>query len=317
MGRSTLISRDATSVLAPPGATSGPPAARSSAPGACVPALRSGRLSGFKLSKRKVAYTTVDPPTPVTKMRKEGAVVPPETNPPAPSESPSVEKGSIGAHVSPARSSSQGMGENPQESAPVTSRAPEAPASGSASEASRAQEPPVLQAVVTIPSPLPPTVSLIPSPSASPDILERTLLEMTRLRDDLQGADPLLVAGRLELVSVWLRSDVSVRAALSQAVAASKKEKQAAARAAATREAALKDVETAKSRCQALEAELKALCNKCAEEARGRQAEEEKMQAREDGIMGRDAELEQSAKAQAIERGRLEELERKVKVEQA
>ena len=41
------------------------------------------------------------------------------------------------------------------------------------------------------------------------------------------------------------------------------------------------------------------------------------MKAREDAVKGRNTELEQSAKAQAIERGRLEELERKVKAEEA
>ena len=41
------------------------------------------------------------------------------------------------------------------------------------------------------------------------------------------------------------------------------------------------------------------------------------MKARENAIKGRDAGLEQSAKAQATERGRLEELERKVKAEKA
>nr|XP_040251889.1 formin-like protein 5 [Aegilops tauschii subsp. strangulata] len=152
-------------------------------------------------------------PTPVAKKRKEGVVVPSGTNPPAPSESPSMEKGSIGAHVSPARSSS--------------------------------------------------------------------------------------------------------RAALSHAVATSEKEKQAAAEAAATREAALKDAEAAKSCCQALEAELKTLRSERAEGAHGHQAEEEKMKALEDAVKGRDTELEESTKVQAIERGQLEELERKVKAEVA
>lgn len=41
------------------------------------------------------------------------------------------------------------------------------------------------------------------------------------------------------------------------------------------------------------------------------------MKAREDAVKGRDAELEQPAKAHAVERGRLEELEWKVKVEKA
>nr|XP_020148332.1 nucleolar and coiled-body phosphoprotein 1-like [Aegilops tauschii subsp. strangulata] len=252
-GRSALISRDAAPALTPPGAASGPSAAPSSVPGARAPAPQASRLSGFKLTNRRVDYAAVDRPTPVTKKRKEGAVVPLETNPPTPLASPSVEKGGIGAHVSPARLSSQGMGENPrEESAPMASLAPEAPASDSAAEASEAQEPPASQAM-----------------------------------------------------------------APSQAVATSEKEKQAAAQAAATREAALTDVEAAKSRCQALEAELKTLRNESAEEARGRQAEEEKMKAREDAVKGRDAEPEQSAKAQAVERGRLEELERKVKAEEA
>ncbi|KAM3226839.1 hypothetical protein ACQJBY_059053 [Aegilops geniculata] len=41
------------------------------------------------------------------------------------------------------------------------------------------------------------------------------------------------------------------------------------------------------------------------------------MKAREDAIKGHNTELEQSAKAQTIERGRLKELERKVKAEEA
>ena len=174
--------------------------------------------------------------------------------------SPPVEKGTIGAHVSPARSSSRGLGENPrEESAPVAPLAPEAPASGSAAEVSKAREPLVSQAVVTIPSPPPPAAPLIPGPSASPDVLERALLEMAQLREDLQGADSHLVAGCLELVSGWLHSDVSVRATLSQAAATSEKEKQAAAKAAADREAARKDAEAAHDRCRELEDELKSL----------------------------------------------------------
>ena len=39
------------------------------------------------------------------------------------------------------------------------------------------------------------------------------------------------------------------------------------------------------------------------------------MKAREDAVNGRDAELEQSARAQAAERSRLEELEKKVAAE--
>nr|XP_040258269.1 actin cytoskeleton-regulatory complex protein PAN1-like [Aegilops tauschii subsp. strangulata] len=134
---------------------------------------------------------------------------------------------------------------------------------------------------------------------------------MTLLREDLQGADPRLVAGRLELVSGWLHSDVSIRAATSE------KDKQVAAQASAAREVALKDVEAAQDRCRVLEAELKTRCSERAEEARGRKAEEEKMKAREDAMKGRDAELEQLAKAQATEHSRPEKLEQKVEAEKA
>nr|XP_020177113.1 paramyosin-like [Aegilops tauschii subsp. strangulata] len=136
---------------------------------------------------------------------------------------------------------------------------------------------------------------------------------MTRLREDLQGPDRHLAAGRLELVSGWLYSDASVRATLSQAAVTSEKERQAGAQAAAAREVAPKDAETAQDRCRALEAEMKNLRDLRAEEARGRQAEEEKMNAREDAIKDRNAEQ----KAQAAERSRLEELERKVEAEKA
>nr|XP_020181021.1 uncharacterized protein CG45076-like [Aegilops tauschii subsp. strangulata] len=205
-GRSALISRGAAPALTLPRAAFGPSAAPPSAPGARAPAPQAGRLSGFKLSKRKVNYTSVDQPTPAAKKRKEAAVVLLGTNPPALAVSPSMEKGS---------------------------------------------------------------------------------------------------------------SDVSVRAALSQATVTSEKEKQAAAQAAAAREAALKDVEAAQDRYRALEAELKTLRNERVEEARSRKVEEEKMKAWEDAIKGRDPELEQSAKAQATERGGLEELERKVEAEKA
>nr|XP_020165907.1 tol-Pal system protein TolA-like [Aegilops tauschii subsp. strangulata] len=140
---------------------------------------------------------------------------------------------------------------------------------------------------------------------------------MAQLQEDLQGTDSHLVAGRLELVSGWLHSDVSVRATLSQAAATSERKKQAAAQAAASRKAALKDVEAAQHRYRALEDELKTLHNEHAEEARSRKAEEEEMKSREDAVKGRDAELEQAARAQAAEHGWLEELERKVKAEKA
>nr|XP_040256276.1 tol-Pal system protein TolA-like [Aegilops tauschii subsp. strangulata] len=150
-----------------------------------------------------------------------------------------------------------------------------------------------------------------------PDVLERTLSEMTQLREDLQGADRRLMAGRLELVYGWLHSNVSVRAMLSQAAANSKKDREAVAQAMATREVALKDAEAAKDRCRSLEAELETARKERAKEARGRKAEEEKMKAREDAIRDRDAKLEQLAKAQATKRGLLEELEQNLQAEKA
>ena len=92
-------------------------------------------------------------------------------------------------------------------------------------------------------------------------------------------------------------------------MAASEEEKQAATQAAAAREVAVKDAAAAQDRCKALEAELTDLCDKHAEEARDRQAEEERMKAWENAVRGRDAELARSAEAQATERGRLEKLE--------
>ena len=136
--------------------------------------------------------------------------------------------------------------------------------------------------------PPPSAVLLTPGSSASPDVLERALFEMARLREDLQGAEPLLAAGRLELVSGWLHSDMSVRVALSQVAATSEGEKRAAAQASVAREAALKDAEAAQDRCRVLEAELKILREEHAGDAHGCKAEEERMKAREDAINGLD-----------------------------
>nr|XP_020146409.1 actin cytoskeleton-regulatory complex protein pan1-like [Aegilops tauschii subsp. strangulata] len=305
-GRSALISRDESATPTPPGAASRPSAAPSSAPGARAPAPQATRLSGFKLSKRRVDYNAVDQTPPAAKKRMENTETLPGTEPPAAAAPPSMEKGSDGARTSPVRSSSRGLEEHPrEESAPVAPLAPEALMSGTTIEVPKAQEPP------------PPAAPLIPGPSASPDVLEHAPLEMAQLREDLQGADSHLVAGHLELVSGWLHSDVSVRATLSQAAVTSEKEKQAAARATTARESALKDAEAAQDRCRVLETELKTLRDERAEEARGRKAEEEKMKAREDAVKDRDAKLEQSAKAHATERSWLEELEQKVKAEKA
>ena len=64
-------------------------------------------------------------------------------------------------------------------------------------------------------SPPPSAALLTLDPSASPDILERALSALTLLREDLQGTDRRLVAGRLELISGWLHSDVVISAELS------------------------------------------------------------------------------------------------------
>ena len=124
--------------------------------------------------------------------------------------------------------------------APVAPLAPEAPVADAAAEVPKAQEPPVSQAMATLPPP-PSAAPLVPGPSASSDVLDRALSEMAQLREDLQGTDSHLVAGRLELVSGWIHSDASVRAALRQAATASEEEKQAANQAAAAREAEVKD----------------------------------------------------------------------------
>ena len=84
----------------------------------------------------------------------------------------------------------------------------------------------------------PPTPSAVVSLTPS-TVLDRAAAEMGRLQEDLQGAGPRLVAGRLELVSGWVHSDASIRVALSQAVSALEEEKQATSQAKATRDAAL------------------------------------------------------------------------------
>nr|XP_020186152.1 brain acid soluble protein 1-like [Aegilops tauschii subsp. strangulata] len=220
-GRSALISRDDAPVLTLPGAASVLSAAPSSVPGARAPAPQAARLSGFKLRKRR-DYAAVDQPTPLAKKRKEEAVVLFETKSPAMAAPSSVEKGSDSARASPARSSSRDLGERPpKEAAPVAPLAPEVPTSGSVAGVPKAQELPASQdMVMTLPPPSPAAL-LTKDPSASPDVLEHGLSVLTLLREDLQGTDRCLVAGRLELIFGWLHSNVSVRAALSQATAAS------------------------------------------------------------------------------------------------
>ena len=89
---------------------------------------------------------------------------------------------------------------------------------------------------------------------------------MAQLREDLQGTDSHLVVERLELVSGWLHSDVSVRATLSQAAADSDKDREAIAQAVAAREVALKDARAAQDCCRSLEAELEIVWRELAKE---------------------------------------------------
>ena len=118
------------------------------------------------------------------------------------------------------------------ESAPMAPLAPEVPVLGAADEVPAVPGSAVSQALVMMS--LPPTVaSPLPGPSAPAAVLERALAEMTQLQADVLSADPRLVAGRLELATGWLHSDLAIRVALGQAVAASEKEKQSAANAAA------------------------------------------------------------------------------------
>nr|XP_020177567.1 uncharacterized protein LOC109763120 [Aegilops tauschii subsp. strangulata] len=236
---------------------------------------------------------------PAVKKRKEEAVILLGAKSPAAAAPSSAGKGSDSARASPTRSSSRDLGERPlEEAAPIALLAPEVLVSGSVARASRALEPPASQAMVTMLPPPSPAAHLTPDPSASPDILERALSALTLLQEDLQGADRRL-------------------AALSRVAADSERDTQAIAQAAAAREVALKDAGAAQDRCRLLEAELKTMRSEGADETRGRKAEEEKMKAWEDAVRGRDAELEQLAKAQASERSRLEKLEQKVEAEKA
>ena len=89
--------------------------------------------------------------------------------------------------------------------------------------------------VVTQPS-SPPTPPTVASPTT---VLDRAITELDRLRQDLLGADPHLIAGRLELASGWIRSDASIRATLVQASTACDEEKHAVHEAKVARDAAL------------------------------------------------------------------------------
>ena len=91
--------------------------------------------------------------------------------------------------------------------------APEVLASGAVDKVPAAPEPAISRALAT--TSLPPTAAPpLPGPSAPAAVLERALAEMTQLQADVLSADPCLVAGRLELASGWLHSDLAVRVAL-------------------------------------------------------------------------------------------------------
>ena len=122
-------------------------------------------------------------------------------------------------------------------SAPMAQATPEVSLPDAIATAVGAQQVLPQDAVVTLPSspPTPPT-DVSPTPST---ILDRAAAELDRLRQDLLGTDPCLVAGRLELASGWIRSDASIRAALVQASTACDEEKQAVLGAKAARDTAL------------------------------------------------------------------------------
>nr|XP_020185103.3 caldesmon-like [Aegilops tauschii subsp. strangulata] len=288
-----------------------------------VAGLAAGPL-GSVLLKRPRNCAAVDQSTSLAKKKKEEAATSSRAQQPGLAAPPLVQRGGEGTPTSPARSSSRGLADHPEEEvASLAKLAPEAPISGSPADVTKAKKPHVSpfaivsSQVLITPQPPPPVMPLVRGPYASPDALEEALSALTQLRGDLQGADRRLVAGRLELISDWLHSNASVRAVLSQAVAAPEEDKRAAAQAAAAREAAQEDAEAARERCRSMEAELETMPHERAAEARNRKAEEEKMKAREDTINNRDAELEQLARAQAAEHGRLEELEKKVEAERA
>nr|XP_020193247.2 translation initiation factor IF-2-like [Aegilops tauschii subsp. strangulata] len=264
------------------------------------------------LPRRCLRFAPVGPtagPTPVVK-KKKGVTATFETQQPAAAVPPPTRKDGDGSRASAAGSSSRGAEACPQEKAiSIAKPALEAPTPSSPAEVTKAQEPPVPSAATS-------AQALVPTPSLPPSIVSLGR-DPPAPSDALEDADRRVASGRLELVSGWLRSDASVRAAWSQAVAASEEGKQAADLAAAAREAALKDAEAAKERRRVAEAELETLLNERATEARQREAWEEKLKAREDAVASRDTELEQSARAQVTERDCLEKPKNEVEGEKA
>ena len=79
-------------------------------------------------------------------------------------------------------------------------------------------------------------------------------------------------------------------------MAASQEGERPAGLAAAAHDAAKKSAEATEECCWVLEAELETMRKERVAEARDRQAEKEKMKAREDAVAGHDAELAQLAR---------------------
>ena len=165
-------------------------------------------------------------------------------------------EGDCDAQASPAWASSRGQAEPAgASSAPLTQATPEVPLLDAASTAVVAQLVPPQDTVVTLLS-SPPT----PPTAASPNtVLDCAVAGLDHLRQDLLGADPRLVAGRLELASGWIRSDASIRAVLVQASTACDEEKLAVVKVKAARDVALGEAADAQGRCKALESELQGL----------------------------------------------------------
>src|SRR4051812_30071520 len=195
------------------------------------------------------------------------------------------------ARASPARSPSQGLAELAGASlAPMAQVTPEVPLSAAATTTVGAQQTPPRDAVVVPPplSPPAPPTAVSPTP---PAVLERAVAELERLRQDLLGADPRLVAGRLELASGWIRSDASIRAALVQASTACDEEKEATFKANAARDATLGEAVRIRGRCKELEDELQGLRGQLGEETRLRQEQEKEVKAREAALEHQEAKL--------------------------
>nr|XP_020156658.1 nascent polypeptide-associated complex subunit alpha, muscle-specific form-like [Aegilops tauschii subsp. strangulata] len=285
-------------------AAAGPAAAASSAPGTRKPTPQAARPPGSALLKRPRNYAAVDQPTPAAKKKREGVAAPSGTQQPGTATPPPAQKCGNSPRAAPAWSSSRGAEDRPQEKATsIAKPALEAPALSSLAEVPLAPELPASSSaainsqILATKLPPPSATPLARDPSASPDALEKALSALTRLRNDLQGADRRLVTGRLELIS------------------ASEEDKRAADQAAAACEVALKDAEATRERCRAAVVELENLHKEWAAMARQLEVREEKVKAQEEAVTGRDADLEQLAQAQAAERDRLKKLEKEVEAE--